>query len=124
MTSDGPSSSLDATCLPSVWGTENPRRGIFDVGEEIMCDGVTYYKLEARYLDHEKGLSFGLKVVEVVTLALVLREAVLLTSWWIKFCTKRRYRRADARAAELAANRDATRTANANGTQRQAGQGN
>ncbi|KAI2767177.1 hypothetical protein CBS147339_1307 [Penicillium roqueforti] len=46
----------------------------------------------------EKGLSFGLKV-------------------WIKFCTKRCYRKADDRAVELAAGI----AANANGPQGEAG---
>ncbi|KAI2707787.1 hypothetical protein CBS147332_6845 [Penicillium roqueforti] len=62
----------------------------------------------------EKVLSFGLKVVGVVTLALILRQVVLLTSWWIKFCTKRK---ADDRAVELAAGI----AANANGPQGEAG---
>ncbi|KAJ5537503.1 hypothetical protein N7494_006982 [Penicillium frequentans] len=42
------------TCL----GTGKPRCVIFDAGEEITRDGVTYYKLEARYLDHD-GERFG-----------------------------------------------------------------
>ncbi|KAJ5654994.1 ATPaseAAA-typecore [Penicillium lividum] len=42
------------TCL----GTEKPRCVVFDAGEEITRDGVTYYKLEARYLDHD-GEKFG-----------------------------------------------------------------
>ena len=39
-------------------GTEKPRCVIFDAGEEITRDGVTYYKLETRYLDHD-GEKFG-----------------------------------------------------------------
>lgn len=42
------------TCL----GTGKPRCVIFDAGEEITRDGVTYYKLEARYFDHD-GERFG-----------------------------------------------------------------
>ncbi|KAJ5655018.1 ATPaseAAA-typecore [Penicillium lividum] len=39
-------------------GTEKSRCVIFDAGEEITRDGITYYKLEARYLDHD-GKKFG-----------------------------------------------------------------
>lgn len=42
------------TCL----GTGKPRCVVFDAGEDITRDGVTYYKLEARYLDHD-GEKFG-----------------------------------------------------------------
>ena len=40
-------------------------------------------------LMEEKGLVCGLKVVGVVTLALVLREGILLLSWWLRYCTER-----------------------------------
>ncbi|KAJ6027953.1 hypothetical protein N7540_003529 [Penicillium herquei] len=39
-------------------GTEKPRCVIFDAGEETTQEGVTYYKIEARYLDHD-GEKFG-----------------------------------------------------------------
>lgn len=39
-------------------GTEKPRCVVFDAGEEVTREGVTYYKLESRYLDHD-GKMFG-----------------------------------------------------------------
>lgn len=40
------------------FGTHKPRCVIFDAGEEITRNGVTYYKLECRYLDYD-GETFG-----------------------------------------------------------------
>ncbi|KAJ5291520.1 hypothetical protein N7478_000771 [Penicillium angulare] len=39
-------------------GTGKPRCVVFDAGEEFTRDGVTYYKLETRYFDHD-GEKFG-----------------------------------------------------------------
>ncbi len=40
------------------FGTGKPRCVIFDAGEEVTDGGVTYYKLECRYLDFD-GNAFG-----------------------------------------------------------------
>ncbi|KAK2752220.1 hypothetical protein FQN54_008152 [Arachnomyces sp. PD_36] len=40
------------------FGTQKPRCVIFDAGEEVTERGVTYYKLECRYLDYD-GKLFG-----------------------------------------------------------------
>ncbi|CDM36256.1 unnamed protein product [Penicillium roqueforti FM164] len=53
-----------------------------------QCEGESLVSELVRLVD-EKGLAFGLKVVGVVTLALVLREGVLLLSWWLRYCTER-----------------------------------
>lgn len=49
-----PSSHVYTTCF----GTNKPRCVVFDAGEEVTHDGVTYYKLECRYLDYD-GDKFG-----------------------------------------------------------------
>ena len=40
-------------------------------------------------LVEEKGFAFGLKVIGVMTQALVLREGVIRLSWWLRCCTER-----------------------------------
>lgn len=49
-----PGSLVYGTCL----GTKKPRCIVFDAGEEVKYESVTYYKLECRYLDFD-GKVFG-----------------------------------------------------------------
>jgi hypothetical protein len=49
-----PGSHVYTTCF----GTNKPRCVVLDAGEEVMHDGITYYKLECRYLDYD-GDKFG-----------------------------------------------------------------
>ncbi|KAL1967201.1 hypothetical protein VTN77DRAFT_3492 [Rasamsonia byssochlamydoides] len=46
------------------FGTEKPRCVVFDAGEEATQTGVTFYKLECRYLDYD-GQVFGEAGIEL-----------------------------------------------------------
>lgn len=42
----------------TCFGTREPRCAVFDAGEESTEDGVTFFKLECRFLDYD-GAKFG-----------------------------------------------------------------